>query len=172
MLNDLLQLLGEAIWFILPAYVANATPVVLGGGTPIDGGRLFRDGRPIFGAGKTIRGFVAGLVAGSTVGVLQGILGGQPCTYAMLGLLLALGALVGDLAGSFIKRRLNIPRGGAAPVLDQLGFVIFALLFASPLMPQMPLRWEAILTILIITPPIHLATNFVGYKLGFKSRPY
>lgn len=169
MLNDLLQLLGSAIWFILPAYVANATPVVLGRGTPIDGGRLFRDGRPIFGAGKTIRGFVAGLIVGSIVGVAQGIVVGQPCNYAMLGLLLALGALIGDLLGSFIKRRLNIPRGGAAPVLDQLGFVVFALLFASPVM--LP-SWEVILIILIITPPIHLATNFVGYKLGFKSRPY
>jgi len=71
--------------------------------------------------------------------------------------------------GSFIKRRLDIPRGGAAPVLDQLGFVVFALLFASPVM--LP-GWEVTLTILIITPPIHLATNFVGYKLGFKSKPY
>jgi CDP-2,3-bis-(O-geranylgeranyl)-sn-glycerol synthase len=169
MLNDLLQLLGEAIWFILPAYVANATPVVLGGGTPIDGGRLFRDGRPIFGAGKTIRGFATGLIVGSIVGVIQGIVAGRPCAYAMLGLLLALGALVGDLAGSFIKRRLNIPRGGAAPVLDQLGFVVFALIFVSPIMPP---RWEVILIILLITPPLHIATNFVGYKLRFKTRPY
>lgn len=134
----------------------------------MDGGRRFRDGRPIFGAGKTVRGFGAGLIAGSIVGVLQGVVTGQ-CTYAMLGLLLALGALVGDLVGSFIKRRLNIPRGGAAPVLDQLGFVVFAMLFASPLgLPS----WGVILTILIITPLIHLATNFVGYKLGLKDRPY
>jgi len=156
--------------------VANATPVVLGGGAPIDRGKLFRDGRPIFGAGKTIRGFVAGLIVGSIVGVLQGVVAvlqgvvtGQAYIYVMRGLLLALGALVGDLLGSFIKRRLDIPRGGAAPVLDQLGFVVFALLFASPVM--LP-GWEVTLTILIITPPIHLATNFVGYKLGFKSKPY
>jgi CDP-2,3-bis-(O-geranylgeranyl)-sn-glycerol synthase len=79
---------------------------------------------------------------------------------------------VGDLAGSFIKRRLNIPRGGAAPVLDQLGFVVLALIFATPLVLQMQIGWEVALTILIITPPIHLATNFAGYKLGLKSRPY
>jgi CDP-2,3-bis-(O-geranylgeranyl)-sn-glycerol synthase len=169
MAGDLLQLLGEAVWFILPAYVANATPVVLGGGTPIDGGRLFRDGRPIFGSGKTIRGVVAGLVAGSLVGVAQGVLVGQLYTHALLGVLLAAGALVGDLAGSFIKRRLNIPRGGSAPVLDQLGFVVFALLFVSPLRL---IERDIIIIILIITPPIHLATNFVSYVLGLKSRPY
>lgn len=169
MLNELLQLFGAAIWFILPAYVANAAPVVVGGGAAIDGGRRFTDGRPIFGPGKTIRGFVAGLIAGSVVGVLQGVIMGQPYTYAMLGLLLALGALVGDLFGSFIKRRLNIARGGAAPGLDQLGFIVAALLFASPLM--LP-SWGVILTILIITAPIHLATNFGSYKLGLKNMPY
>ncbi len=168
MCKEVLDLIALALWFILPAYVANGTPVVLGGGAPIDGGRRFTDGRPIFGAGKTIRGFGAGLIAGSLVGVLQGVITGQ-CIYAMLGLLLALGALVGDLLGSFIKRRLNISRGGAAPGLDQLCFIVLALLFASPLM--LP-SWEVILTILIITPPIHLATNFGGYKLGWKSKPY
>lgn len=165
----MVQLLGSAIWFILPAYIANAAPVVLGGGTPIDGGRKFTDGRPIFGQGKTIRGFIAGLIAGFIFGVLQGAAVGHLYVYSIQGFLLALGALLGDLFGSFVKRRLNISRGDAAPVLDQLGFAVFALLFVSPV--ALP-GWEIILTILIITPPIHLATNFAGYKLGLKSRPY
>lgn len=168
-MSELIQLLGRSIWFILPAYVANAAPVVLGGGRPIDGDRKFRDGRPILGPGKTIRGFAAGMIAGPVVGLLQGIWAGDIVTYALLGFLLAFGAITGDLLGSFIKRRLGISRGGAAPGLDQLGFIALALLFASPL--RVP-GWDVILTIFIITPPIHLATNFVGYKLGFKSRPY
>ena len=169
MCKEVLGLIASALWFILPAYSANATPVVLGGGRPIDGGRKFRDGRPIFGPGKTIRGFVAGLVAGPVVGALQGVWAGDVFTYTVIGFLLALGALTGDLLGSFIKRRLGISRGGAAPGLDQLGFITLALLFASSL--RLP-SWEVVLTIFILTPPIHLATNFVGYKLGFKSRPY
>jgi len=168
-LNELLQILGSALWFILPAYVANATPVVLGGGRPIDAGEKFIDGRPIFGAGKTVRGFIAGLAAGTFVGLLQGIAEGPLSRYLALGFLLALGALLGDLLGSFIKRRLGIKRGGAAPGLDQLSFVIVALLAASPL--ALP-SWEIVFTIIIITLPIHLATNFGGYKLGLKSRPY
>ncbi|MEM4188336.1 MAG: CDP-2,3-bis-(O-geranylgeranyl)-sn-glycerol synthase [Candidatus Hadarchaeum sp.] len=166
---ELIQLIVAAIWFILPAYVANATPVVLGGGKPIDGGRTFIDGRPIFGPGKTIRGFISGLVAGFVLGVLQGLATGQLHLYSALGFLLALGALMGDLLGSFIKRRVNLKRGSAAPVLDQLGFVVLALLFASPV--SVP-PWEIILIILIITPPIHLATNFIGHKLKLKDRPY
>ncbi len=168
-MNELLQILGSALWFILPAYVANATPVVLGGGRPIDAGKKFIDGRPIFGAGKTVQGFIAGLAAGTFVGLFQGIAAGTLSHYLALGFLLALGALLGDLLGSFIKRRLGIKRGDAALGLDQLSFVVLALLAASPL--TLP-SWEIVLTIIIITLPIHLATNFGGYKLGLKSRPY
>ncbi|MFH1821288.1 MAG: CDP-2,3-bis-(O-geranylgeranyl)-sn-glycerol synthase [Methanobacteriota archaeon] len=169
MIDGLLQLLSAAIWLILPAYVANAAPVVLGGGKPIDGGRKFTDGRPILGPGKTIRGLIAGLIAGSIFGALQGVAVGQIYFYLSYGFLLALGTLTGDLLGSFIKRRINLSRGAAAPGLDQLGFVLLALLFASPLfVPDL----EVILTILIITPPIHLSTNFIGHKLKLKDRPY
>jgi len=169
MFAELISLLSAAIWFIFPAYLANATPVVFGGGRSIDGGRVFTDGRPIFGPGKTIRGFLAGLIAGSLFGILQGLAAGQFGFYATLGFLLSLGALTGDLLGSFIKRRMKLERGSAAPGLDQLGFVVLALLFAS--MVFVP-PWEVILTILIITPPIHLATNFIGHKLKLKDRPY
>ena len=168
-MSDLPALLAGAIWFILPAYVANATPVVLGGGTPIDMGKRFIDGRPIFGAGKTVRGFLGGLVAGTSVGLLQGVAAGPFLNLLSLGFLLALGALLGDLAGSFIKRRLGMKRGKAAPGLDQLAFVAGALLLASSV--HFP-GWGVVLTILIITPPIHLATNYGSYKLGLKRRPY
>ncbi|MEM2192310.1 MAG: CDP-archaeol synthase [Candidatus Hadarchaeales archaeon] len=88
---EILGILAVAVWFILPAYVANATPVVLGGGRPIDGGRKFIDGRPIFGPGKTIRGFIAGLIAGSLVGLVQAIFD-RP-GMATAGFLISLGAL-------------------------------------------------------------------------------
>ncbi len=166
---DLLQLLVLAIWSIFPAYVANAAPVVLGGGRSIDGGKKFSDGRPIFGPGKTIRGFVAGLIAGTIFAMLQGFAFDLLYLYSLRGFLLSLGALTGDLLGSFIKRRMNLERGAPAPVMDQLGFVVVALLFASPLFTP---SWEVVLTILIITLPIHLATNFIGHRLKLKDRPW
>ncbi|MDD1705711.1 MAG: CDP-archaeol synthase, partial [Methanoregulaceae archaeon] len=45
---------------MMPAYVPNPVAAFLGGGRPIDGGNNFRDGRRIFGDGKTWRGFGAG----------------------------------------------------------------------------------------------------------------
>lgn len=164
----MLEVIGSALWFILPAYVANATPVMAGGGRPLDRGRKLSDGEPIFGSGKTVRGLLAGIVAGSVVAIVQGILTNS-CKWPLVGLLLALGALVGDLIGSFIKRRLHIPRGRPAPLLDQLDFLLVALLFASPLMIP---SWQEIATLLIITPLIHLGTNAGAYALGLKKHPW
>jgi CDP-2,3-bis-(O-geranylgeranyl)-sn-glycerol synthase len=168
-LTGLIDTITSAIWFILPAYLANAAPVVLGGGPPLDGGKKFLDGRRILGEGKTARGFVGGLIVGTAMGLLQGIARAPLREYLLLGFLLALGAMLGDLASSFVKRRLGIERGEAAPGLDQLGFVVAALILASPV--KIP-PWQEIAALLIITPPIHLATNFIGYELGLKGRPY
>src|SRR3989454_11668937 len=62
----------QALWFFLPAYVANPMAVVFGGGTPIDFGRTLRDGERLFGDGKTWRGLVGGTLAGGPPGVAPG----------------------------------------------------------------------------------------------------
>jgi len=155
---------AHALLFIFPAYCANATPVIFGGGFPIDGGRTFLDGRPIFGSHKTLRGFFSGLVVGTLVGFVEGAL----FQYnVLLGFALSMGALVGDLVGSFLKRRLDLPPGSILPVVDQLGFILGALLFSLPVSPP---TFLIVLIIMIITPPIHLLTNFLAYLLGVKKR--
>src|SRR5256886_10801535 len=60
----------QALWFFLPAYVANPMAVVFGGGTPIDFGRTLRDGERLFGDGKTWRGLVGGTLAGAFLRLL------------------------------------------------------------------------------------------------------
>ena len=85
------------------------------------------------------------------------------------GFLLSLGALTGDLIGSFIKRRLNISRGYPAPGLDQLDFVAGAIIISS--IVYVP-PFELILTAVIITPLIHIAANIVGYALHLKKEPW
>ncbi len=85
------------------------------------------------------------------------------------GFLLSLGALTGDSIGSFIKRRLDLQRGQPAPILDQLDFIIGALIlsfieFIPPL--------EIIIVVLVLTPMIHLIANIIGYKLKLKREPW
>lgn len=164
----MLSLVGEALWFILPAYFANASPVIFGGGRPIDGGRKFRDGRSIFGPGKTVRGFLGGLSVGTIIGGFQ-TLTTNDLELLPLAFLLSLGALCGDLFGSFVKRRLGFERGRPFPLLDQLGFLLFAVIFALPLrVPSLSI----FIILLVITPIIHLLANCFAYSLGLKKEPY
>jgi CDP-2,3-bis-(O-geranylgeranyl)-sn-glycerol synthase len=166
---EIVLLIVEALKFIFPAYCANAVPVLAGGGQSIDFGRKFFDGRPIFGKNKTFRGFFFGLAVGSGVGLLESMVFlGYPMAF---GLLLSLGALLGDLTGAFAKRRLGIAPGGLLPIIDQMDFILGAVLFSLPLSLQV-MSWELVLIVLVITIPLHLLTNFGAYRLKLKSNPW
>ena len=164
---DVAALVVESLKLIFPAYCANAAPVLVGGGLPLDFGKNFVDGRRVFGKNKTFRGFFFGLAIGVLVGIVEYALFGYPL---LLSFLSPLGALLGDLGGAFLKRRLNIAPGGLLPVVDQVDFVVGALLFSLPLATKPSL--ELAVTVLLVTPPIHLFTNFLAYKLKLKSNPW
>ena len=163
---DIAALIIEALKFIFPAYCANGAPVLGGGGKPLDFGKNLSDGKRVFGANKTFRGFFFGLGIGVAVGVVDCLVFGFPWLFAVL---TPLGALLGDLAGAFLKRRLNIAPGGLLPIVDQIDFVVGALVFSLPLMM---ISWETAVTVLLITPPIHLLTNYFAYKLKLKKNPW
>ena len=164
-----MEIIIEALKFIFPAYCANAIPVITGGGYPIDLGKKFFDGKPIFGRNKTFKGFFFGLAVGTAVGLVESVFFPE---YSILsGFLLSLGALFGDLTGAFVKRRLGLAPGDLLPVIDQVDFIIGAILF-SFFFSFSILSLELIIAVLIITPPIHLLTNFAAYKLGLKDNPW
>ncbi len=163
---DIAALIIQALKFIFPAYCANAAPVLGGGGKPMDFGKNFPDGKRVFGTNKTFRGFFFGLAIGAAVGVMDCIVFGFPWLFAVL---TPLGALLGDLFGAFLKRRLSIAPGGLLPIVDQIDFVVGALVFSLPLMI---VSWQLALAVLLITPPIHLFTNFLAYKLKLKKNPW
>ncbi|MBK5133068.1 CDP-2,3-bis-(O-geranylgeranyl)-sn-glycerol synthase [Candidatus Bathyarchaeota archaeon] len=159
-------LLFEALLFIFPAYCANATPVLAGGGLTMDFGKNFCDGKRVFGSNKTFRGFFFGLTIGILVGLVELFLFDFPLLFVFLP---PLGALLGDLTGAFIKRRLGISPGHLLPIVDQIDFVIGALFFSIPLSI---IYWELAVVIILITPPIHFLTNLIAYKLGLKKHPW
>ncbi|MEM3730657.1 MAG: CDP-2,3-bis-(O-geranylgeranyl)-sn-glycerol synthase [Candidatus Bathyarchaeia archaeon] len=165
---ELAQLLLEALKFIFPAYCANAIPVVMGGGLPIDFGKNFFDGKPIFGKNKTYKGFFSGILVGTLVGLVESYFFGYPLLF---GLVLSIGALLGDLFGAFIKRRVGLAPGDLFPVVDQIDFIVGAILF-SMIFKLQTLSLELVLTVFVITPPMHLLTNFLAYKLHLKSSPW
>jgi CDP-2,3-bis-(O-geranylgeranyl)-sn-glycerol synthase len=163
---DIALLIVEALKFIFPAYCANAVPVLVGGGLVMDFGKNFVDGKRVLGSNKTFRGFFFGLAVGIAVGLVESMLFNYPFLFSLF---TPLGALLGDLTAAFLKRRLGIAPGGLFPIVDQVDFVVGAIVFALPLSM---VYWELAVAALVITPPIHLITNIGAYKLKLKKNPW
>lgn len=177
------------LWLFLPAMLPNSAAVVTGGGAPVDFGRSW-NGRRILGDGKTWRGFFGGAAAGIALGVIQmGISSpfdsvdywGFGPLWGSLGVIIALavGSLLGDMLGSFVKRRLSLERGAKAPILDQYDFLIGAFLVVGLLFPGWVYAQYieggqilALVFLLVITPILHRVVNVIGYKMGQKDVPW
>ena len=176
--------------FLLPVYIANATPVLLGGGIPLDLGKKFIDGRPWFGNGKTIRGFVGGVFSGSLIAcgfalfyplswfapascgaTVLGFIFSLPARQLLGGCAMALGTLVGDAAGSFFKRRLGV-ESGKQFIPDTFVFLAFALLFAFPFVLASVYSIENMAFLFGVTIILHPMTNFIANRLGLKKVPW
>ncbi len=153
----MMELIAESLWYILPAYMSNMAPVLMGGGSPVDLGKRWMDGRRVLGDHKTWRGFASGMALGTLTGILQG----DP----IRGFLLSAGAMCGDLLGSFIKRRLGLPPGRDAPVLDHLDFVVVAMLFDLFHEHMSP---GILISVLMMTPLLYELTNRIAKLLGLK----
>jgi CDP-2,3-bis-(O-geranylgeranyl)-sn-glycerol synthase len=183
----------QAIFAMLPAYVANPMAVLTGGGRPIDGGRVWRDGRRVLGEGKTWRGLAGGVAGGvALAGILSAAVrwsgsgdltdflmpGWRGPSWLWVGALLAFGALFGDSVKSFFKRRLGRDRGAKAPLMDMYDFVLGAVLWAGVLAwPwfegafHLWAPWH-LLVILSVTPALHRSVNILAYKMGKKDVPW
>lgn len=166
---DALTIATTSLLLIWPPYVANGLAVLssrLNNRHPIDFGKSWR-GKRILGDGKTFEGFALGVALGSTLGWIPN------AVYHVLtpldAFVLSISALFGDLLGAFVKRRLCLPRGYPAFPLDQLDFLLMALLIYS-LYHNIPL--SIILFSIIITPIIHRLTNLIAYKIKLKREPW
>lgn len=177
-----------AIWFLLPAALANAAPIVAAAipwlksfDAPIDNGRTFR-GKAIFGPHKTWRGLISGMVVATCILWVQqqcvahttwgsSIAGGvdyQALPVLILGPLFAIGALGGDVIESFLKRQRGIASGRSWVPFDQLdyiiGAIIISLLFVR--LSLMSYVWMIVLWFLA-----HLLASYVGWRIGLKKAP-
>lgn len=164
------------ILFLIPIYVANAVPVLLGGGAALDFNLKWSDGQRIFGDSKTIRGFFAGVFGGT----LAGLIISQYCLLPFFATLqsqaygvfaLSLGTMAGDALGSFVKRRFKV--GSGKPFfLDSIMFVVFALAFVYPFAQLSLYEPLNILFFLVLTVILHPLTNFIANRAGLKNVPW
>lgn len=176
-----------ALWIMLPAAVANMTPiffaqlpVVREWDAPVDMGRTFR-GKPILGSHKTWRGFISGTVAAMVIFWLQQLLYShslwlqQACMgldYSTLPLLLGpaigFGALAGDSVKSFFKRQAGVPSGQSWPPFDQLDYIVGAVVFSLPFVILAPAVYVWIFLIWFV---MHLLFSYLGWRVGLKDAP-
>src|SRR2546423_1741973 len=179
----------HARWLFLPvggAWIAHA-PVLRWDlfqslNRPIDGRRMLR-GRRLFGENKTWRGAL--VMSG---GVFAATLGLHRCAWyrqrlpaevrtvrpSVLGGLLALGTVAGELPNSLMKRQLDVAPGSqrrsaaglALSLLDQGDFVFAIWLLLAPLW-RMPPRQA--LNAFAAVAAIHSGVNVAGYAIGART---
>ncbi len=170
----MVDLILNAFYFILPAYIANMMPV-FGKNLRLPGGQAIST--KLLGSHKTWRGFYLGYCGALLVLYLQSLgqnlevfqkislLEYQELNLWLYAFFFGIGALFGDACKSFFKRRLKIKSGQPWFPFDQLDFIFGALLFLWPFYQP---GWQVIVTLIILTPLLHFLTNFTAYKLGLK----
>ncbi|MBI4145121.1 CDP-archaeol synthase [Candidatus Woesearchaeota archaeon] len=170
-LNESMFAVLQLGYFFLPAYVANMMPVI--------GKDWLKDlARPVnahwFGGHKTWRGIVLGVIGAIVIAFVQSRLAPYVGTFSiapyrdwwLLGSMLGLGALLGDLLKSFIKRRLAIKPGASWVPFDQIDFVIGGLALSS--LVFFP-GWAAATVLLVMSFFLHIIVNRIGFALGMRS---
>ena len=180
---DVFAVVATAVWAMFPAYIPNNAAVLAGGGQPIDGGRTLGD-RRLLGDGKTWRGTAVGWAAGAVLAFGLNELNGGASDLLGVSLpefptaiifALPLGAMLGDIGASFLKRRTGRERGAPFPVVDQLDFVAGTLLLgaiASPGWFFETFTLPVLAVVLVLTPLLHVLTNAVAYLIGVKDEPW
>jgi len=170
----------KSLWILFPAYAANMFPVFLKGKMHMDFDKYYK-GQRILGDGKTFEGFFAGiliaLVSGGIAILLQPYFNASLAEFGVvlpkmslfIAFMIGVGAMSGDVVGSFIKRRIKLKRGEEVFLLDQLDFIVGVIVFA---MWFTNINIWMILIMLTITPAAHRVACIAGYKLDFKKEPW
>lgn len=188
---EVLAAIGTGVWLILPAYIPNMMASLFGrhSKTMMDFGKSWR-GKRILGDGKSWLGFFGGALSGVALGLILIAISSiwDPVNYNGYGpfwtnvailCCLSFGALIGDVCGAFIKRRLGMERGQKAPILDQYDFIAGSFIITSIF------HWDfiynnyfegvhiaAFIFILLVTFAVHRIVNIIGYKMGLNKEPW
>jgi CDP-2,3-bis-(O-geranylgeranyl)-sn-glycerol synthase len=165
-LGALLHRAVQLVYLMAPAYAANMAPPFVrywrGWNPPIS--------RRWLGAHKTVVGFGLGVAAAVVTTFVQSRVGWEGSLVAYrdwpaLGLRLGVGAMAGDAAKSFVKRRVGIAPGRPFIPWDQIDFVLGAL---ALIWGRAPLGWADLALILLLSVAGHVLVNHLGYRLGIR----
>jgi CDP-2,3-bis-(O-geranylgeranyl)-sn-glycerol synthase len=148
--------------------VANGTPVIaakiLGNNSalPLDGNVILSDGKPLFGSSKTLRGVLLSILLTTACAPLIGL-------DWVVGSVVALAAMTGDLFSSFVKRRLGMSDSSQFTGLDQIPESLLPLLVCMFLLPLTLIDVAIVTTIFFVGA---LVLSRILFKLNIRDRPY
>jgi len=125
---------------------------------PIDFNKKFIDKKPILGKGKTLEGSIAGIIAPVILSLFLGI-------DIYLAFLIGLGAVLGDIVESFIKRRLGIERGEDWLPWDAIDWIVGAIAVAQL---WNYLSWIELISMIVIGAVLHQVMNKFARKVKLK----
>lgn len=179
---DIILLILQSLWFLLPAGFANMSPVLFNRINflvyPVDFNKTLND-KPIFGQNKTFRGIFFGVIVGIVICYLQKLFYAPTSSIAIvdytkinvfwLGFLLGLGALLGDLAKSFFKRQFNIPPGKSFIPFDQIDWILGSLFIGSI---YIEFHSSFVIISFLLFGLLHPTINYVGYLLKLKKNKF
>jgi CDP-2,3-bis-(O-geranylgeranyl)-sn-glycerol synthase len=166
MLAGALPRLIQLLYFMAPAYAANMAPPFVrywkGWNRPIS--------RRWLGSHKTVVGFGIGVLAAVAATFIQSRIAWEdalvaPESWPTLGLRFGVGAMAGDTAKSFVKRRAGIAPGRPWLPWDQLDFVLGAL---ALVWGAAALSWVDLATILVSSVIGHVLVNHLAYRLRIR----
>ncbi len=176
---DVMHILS-LIYFFLPAYVANMSPVLCKDicgqiAVPLDRGRLLF-GEPVLGAHKTWRGIIAAILVGTAVFATQMWLSAHDTLLQLalfdytampfyLGTLMGLGVMLGDLCKSFLKRRIGIKPGKPWYIIDQIDYILGATLLTSPFFFP---GWIDLIVLIAVSFILSIIVNHIAYWLRIR----
>jgi CDP-2,3-bis-(O-geranylgeranyl)-sn-glycerol synthase len=156
----------QLVYLMLPAYAANMTPPFLrywkGWNPPI--------ARRLLGDHKTVLGFASGIGSAVLAAFVQSRIAWEGSLvhsdqWLALGLRFGIGAMTGDSAKSFVKRRVGIAPGEPWIPFDQLDFVIGALVLTWS---RAPLSWLDGVLILLVSAGGHILVTHLGFWLRIR----
>ena len=148
--------------------VANGTPVAMWrlfgsiGSRPLDGGVRLADGQFLFGPAKTIRGILSSMAATAITGLVLRF-------PLLVGLAAAAGAMGGDLASSFLKRRLGWAVSGRATGIDQVPESLLPCLLLKFWLPLSAIDIALIVAIFFAG---EILISRLLFAIGLRDRPY
>ncbi len=158
----------DPILFIAPCWAGNISALLARRlplpETPLDFGFFIAE-KPLFGPHKTWRGLLIAIIVAGLVGLVL------PYHNFTTGAFLGFSAMLGDLAGAGIKRRIGVASGMPCLPCDRIPDTLFPIVFAY-VAGILPLSMLQCIILLIGNIFISKGANIVWYVLRLKEHPW